>query len=56
MTPTDLTAARQSLGLSRQGLAGRLGVTRMSVQRWETGVHPVPLVVALAVKCLVDHA
>jgi len=55
MTGPGLTAARNALGLSRQGLAERLGITRMTLHRYETGVHPVPQVVALAVKCLATH-
>jgi transcriptional regulator with XRE-family HTH domain len=55
MTPADLTAARKSLGLSQGQLAERLGYKRLAVARWETGVHPVPQVVAIAVRCMMEH-
>ena len=52
MTGPDLREARQSLGLTQQELAARLGVSRASVNRWETGAWPVPPMVALAAQHL----
>ena len=53
MTGPDLREARQSLGLTQQELADRLGVSRASVNRWETGAWPVPQMVTMAVSVLV---
>lgn len=35
MTPAEIRAAREALGLSLDGLAEALGVGRMAVWRWE---------------------
>jgi transcriptional regulator with XRE-family HTH domain len=35
MTPADLLAARQALGLSQAALAARLGIPRNTWARWE---------------------
>jgi transcriptional regulator with XRE-family HTH domain len=35
MTPAEIRAAREALGLSLDGLAEALGVRKMSVWRWE---------------------
>lgn len=37
MTKISLRAARVNAGLTQQGLAEKLGVTRDSVAAWETG-------------------
>ncbi len=41
MTPSDFTAARQSIGLTQQTLANHLGRSRRIVQLWESGAQPV---------------
>lgn len=43
MTPDDLKSARTKLGLSQAELAHRIGVTRNTINRWEMGLHPIPL-------------
>ena len=52
MTPAELRAAREALGLSQKALAKRLGVAQTSVLRWESGArrieHPELLRLALA--------
>ena len=52
MTPTDYTAARQRLGLSRAAFARELGLAYKTALSYEAGKHPVPRYVALAVAAL----
>jgi DNA-binding transcriptional regulator YiaG len=49
LTPPELKEARARLGLSQEGLAFALGVNRLSVLRWEGGVHRIPAMVTLAI-------
>jgi DNA-binding transcriptional regulator YiaG len=41
MTPKDVQALRHRLGLSQSTLAEALGVAKMTVARWEQGVHRI---------------
>lgn len=41
MTPTGLRRIRKALGLTQEKLAKVLGVTRLSVTRWETGTRSI---------------
>lgn len=54
MTPADLLAFRQTLGLTQRGLAERLGVPQATLWRWETGQHPIqhPTILRLALERL----
>lgn len=54
MTPAELRAAREALGLSQRALAERLGVPQATVSRWETGQHPIqhPRILRLALERL----
>jgi transcriptional regulator with XRE-family HTH domain len=50
VTPADLKAARDALGLSQNALARRLGLSQSTVLRWEAGTrieHPTLLRLAL---------
>ena len=43
MTPGNrIEALRNASGMSRAGVADRLGVTERTVYRWERGDNPVP--------------
>lgn len=42
MTPDELKAARDALGLTQVGLAAVLGVHKDTYARWEQGRYPVP--------------
>ena len=42
MTGAQLQAIRQSFGLSQESLAYELGVSVMTVSRWERGLHRIP--------------
>jgi DNA-binding transcriptional regulator YiaG len=53
LTPEELTAWRERLGLKRQRLAELLGLGESraaynTVQRWETGIHHPPAYLRLA--------
>lgn len=41
MTPAELKVLRESLGLSAQWIADRLGVDQRTVRRWEDGALPI---------------
>lgn len=42
MTPIGLRRIRRELGLTQEALAKAVGVDRLTVVRWETGVHGIP--------------
>ena len=42
MNGAELQCSREFLGLSGTWVAEKLGVDRRSVNRWESGEHPVP--------------
>lgn len=52
MSPDTLRNLRTLAGLSQSGLAAYLGVHRVTVTRWETGVVPIPQWVGLALQGL----
>lgn len=42
VTKDQFRAARQAAGLTQAAAGALLGVTQVTVARWETGVHPIP--------------
>jgi DNA-binding XRE family transcriptional regulator len=52
MKPAELKEARVCLGFTQEQLAIELGVHRLSVIRWEAGMHRIPTMLALAIKQL----
>ena len=40
MTAKQVLALRKALGFTQQQLADKIGSSRVSVVRWETGKHP----------------
>lgn len=54
MTPADVRSARLALGLTQAALAGRLGVSKDTVNRWEMGRQEIrfPTVLRLALERL----
>jgi DNA-binding XRE family transcriptional regulator len=50
--PSELKQVRTCLGLTQEQLALELGVSRLSVVRWESGAYKIPFTVGLAVKYL----
>ena len=53
MTPAEIKQARQSLGLSVNAMAQRLGIDRNTYGKWERGEQRAPAVAATAIKWLV---
>lgn len=41
MTPKQAKRLRTSAGLTQAALADRMGVSQVTVARWETGVRPI---------------
>lgn len=52
MTPSEFRAIRVGLGLSQAKLAEVVGRDTRTVQRWEGGVTPIPVLVAEKVEGL----
>jgi repressor LexA len=53
MKPTEFKEIRKHLGLTQDELAALLDVHRLSVIRWEAGVHRIPMILKLALTALV---
>lgn len=54
MTPEELKAAREALGVSQAKLAPMLGMSRpMTISDWERGTKPIPETAALLIQALV---
>jgi DNA-binding XRE family transcriptional regulator len=52
MTGKELQAWRRKWGLTQEKLALCLGVNRITITRWETGVRPIPSFLFLALEAL----
>ena len=52
LRPEELKAFRKRLGLTQTGLAKALGVQRVTVARWESGLRKTPSLLPLALKGL----
>jgi transcriptional regulator with XRE-family HTH domain len=52
MTPAEIRATREALGLTLAQLAHALGVDTATVWRWEHGKHPSPPMLRLALDAL----
>ena len=53
MTPAEVRAARERLGLTTQQLATALECTVRAVQQWESGVRNVPGPARVALRMMV---
>lgn len=53
MTPAEILQARQSLRLSVNAMAQRLGIDRNTYGKWERGEQRAPAIAATAIKWLV---
>jgi DNA-binding transcriptional regulator YiaG len=58
MTPAEIRAAREALGMTQEGMARALLVTPRAVQMWEAGDRtvPGPAIVALGLMLRVPRA
>jgi len=52
MTPEELKQWRKRYGYSQRSLAEALGVSFVTVARWETGVRQIPVLLSLALEAL----
>jgi len=52
MKGKELQEWRRKWGQSQEGLARRLGVIRVTVARWETGIRAIPPFLPLALAAL----
>ena len=52
MTPDELSLWRAAHKLTLDELAAQLGVSRMTVWKWERGRHAIPRMLDLALCCL----
>ncbi len=55
MTPKKLREFRMKFRLTQTQLAKALGVQRVTVARWETGLRKLPPMLALALKGLTSE-
>lgn len=53
ITPSEILQARQSLGLSVNAMAQRLGIDRNTYGKWERGEQRAPAIAATAIRWLV---
>lgn len=53
MTSNEIKAARQSIGLTIQQMADRLGVDRDTYSQWERGRRTLPAIGITAIRWLV---
>jgi transcriptional regulator with XRE-family HTH domain len=54
MTSSQILQARQSLGLSVNAMAQRLGIDRNTYGKWERGEQRAPAIAATAIKWLLS--
>jgi transcriptional regulator with XRE-family HTH domain len=52
MIPNELITWRKKHGLTQEGLATMLGVTKPCISQWESGKRTIPTFLHLALKCL----
>ncbi len=50
MTPQELQELRRAAGVSQDGLARKLGMSRNQVQRWEGGKNPISQAMEIAIR------
>jgi DNA-binding transcriptional regulator YiaG len=55
MTPNGVRRARKALGLSQSKFAARLGVTVLTVKRWEAGTRSVRVPIEHLIRLLVGQ-
>ena len=52
MTPQELKELRRIAGVSQDGLARKLGMSRNQVQRWEGGKNPISQAMEIAIRAV----
>ena len=56
MTSEEVRAVRQRLKLTQAAFAERVGVERVTVARWESGLSPVNRTAAILIRLLAQRA
>mgnify|MGYP001604807908 CR=1 FL=1 len=56
MTSVELRAARKNAALTQEALARRLGVSWITVQRWESSHSPISEIAAIAIRATLPPA
>ena len=52
MTPQELKDLRRAAGVSQNGLARKLGMSKSQVQRWEYGRSPISQAMDIAIRAV----
>ena len=52
MTPQELKDLRRAAGVSQNGLARKLGMSKSQVQRWEYGTSPISQAIEIAIRAV----
>ncbi len=52
MAPQELKELRRAAGVSQDGLARKLGMSRNQIQRWEAGVNPISQAMEIAIRAV----
>jgi transcriptional regulator with XRE-family HTH domain len=52
MTPTEFRERRQFLGYTQEGIAERLGLSRRSIQAYESGETTISRVIEMAIEAI----
>ena len=52
MTPQELKELRRAAGVSQNGLARKLGMSKSQVQRWEYGTSPISQAIEIAIRAV----
>lgn len=42
MKSSELKSIREDTGLSQSQFAGKLGIAKITLQKWEQGLNPIP--------------
>ena len=56
MTGGQLQRLLDNAGKSQRGMAKELGISERNMRRYVSGELPIPRVVELAVRCLLQHS
>jgi len=56
MTAAQLQRLLDNAGKSQRGMAKELGISERNMRRYVSGELPIPRVVELAVRCLLQHS
>lgn len=55
LTPDELYRLRLDTGWTQARLAHKLGVSRFTISRWESGTEPISLAMSLAIRMVMER-